>query len=233
MAVDSTRMAKVLLISIPTFGISEEHKQAFSRVGPDAALALIDCHADIARKQYCLVLEAGDEILSEYIASRTIDEHELKFIAVSIAKSVAALHKKGIIHGSISMDSFMRQGGQWKFIDLADCGKVGERKKPSMAENRYPPEALRSVRDGGDFELRDRVDSWSFGCLMFELFAKREIITAAQLPGLLTSKDNVKLPPDVVKENAAIDLIEGLMRLRPEERLPLSLVIVLACVAMS
>lgn len=185
-------------------------------------------HQGVSDKVHCFVLEGGDVLLADYAESKQLEEFEVKFIALSIAKAIVALHSKGIVYGALSTLSVMRFQGQWKLLDFDHAGKVGEKRKVPHTLAKCAPETVQKALSGkGEAELAEALDAWGLGCIMYELFNRTPLFADnAQGFDALASANEVEIPRGGIREEAALDVVSKLLKKNPAERLSMQNVLV-------
>ena len=97
---------------------------------------------------YMIVMDAGERNLSDVLAKENIagrDWDTIRSFSIQIAKCVAHLHDKGIIHGDIKPLNIVRMGGGFKLIDLdASCNfrSLEETACTKFSSGYVPPECI-------------------------------------------------------------------------------------------
>ncbi|KAG0370570.1 F-box only protein 42 [Gamsiella multidivaricata] len=130
-----------------------------------------------------------------YRSGPALGENHIKDIVKGVLRCLRWCHSKKVVYCGLKPTNIMRNRDdprqQWKLIDM-ESSRVAEEEQTGVGTMRYcPPEvaraALRSAtaeKGTGSFSsLRTGVtaqysmDLWAFGCLLYELFATRPLIS--------------------------------------------------------
>ena len=130
-----------------------------------------------------LALEVAGNTLAGFLCESTDIPIALKHhISLDIACALDALHEIGLIHGDLKPENVLMfmEAGYWvaKLADFgggADIGQGGSLEGMGTVGWRAP-ELRRSFNDGThiDLSLIDRIDSYSYGLLLWSMFLKDE-----------------------------------------------------------
>jgi serine/threonine protein kinase/tetratricopeptide (TPR) repeat protein len=167
---------------------------AMSRFRREARLLAAVQHPNIATRFLVMELVEG-ETLAKRLASGPMPVPEALAIARQIAAALEAAHRKGIIHRDLKPSNVMVSPEGWvKVLDfglakaLAGEGQgveaVSEETRVQGVIGTAPymsPEQLRGL------EIDWRVDTWAFGCVLFELVTARRAFTGDSQVDLLRS----------------------------------------------
>ncbi|GAA6030436.1 hypothetical protein JCM8097_009107 [Rhodosporidiobolus ruineniae] len=177
-------------------------------------------------KRIFLILEfAGKGELYKQLhrCGRFSEKRSSRYIA-QMADALAYLHSKHVIHRDIKPENILI--GVSGEIKLADFGwsvhAPGNRRSTLCGTLDYlPPEMVENR------EHTDKVDLWALGVLTYEFLCGQppfEDLTGHQATYKKITRLDYTIPSHVSPE--AADLIKGLLRLKPEDRLPLKDVLV-------
>lgn len=103
-------------------------------------------------------------------------------IGVQLADALAHVHRHGLIHGDIKAENVLvADDGSVRLADFgfAEVGPVPARAKLTGTPTHLAPERIHSD------EADERSDFYSFGCLLYEIFAGRPPLTASTPAELL------------------------------------------------
>lgn len=121
------------------------------------------------------------ELFDDVIMNKDIEleEAEIKFIAMEIAKALSFLHGKWILHRDVTPTNIlMDQKGNLKLGDFGLARYQAAPDKPMsfnvITKYYRPPELFYGLRTYGS-----SVDVWSFGCILAELYLRKPIFMAA------------------------------------------------------
>lgn len=116
----------------------------------------------------CLVFEYfGSDLYQKYIKKKTFIEYNLLLkIIYQIADGLKYIHNKKIIHLDLKPENILILGSNIKIIDFGSSKKTTEKINSFYVQSRWyrSPEALLEIK------YNQKVDIWSFGCMIYELF---------------------------------------------------------------
>ena len=168
-----------LKLLAPELSRSPEARERFVREAQ--AAAALD-HPNI-----CTVYEVEERDGRTYIAMAFVEGQSLKDkaaagpllvsevleIALQVAQGLVQAHGKGIVHRDIKPANVMvTPNGQAKIMDfgLARLGEISDLTRTSVVMGTI---AYMSPEQAQGLRVDHRTDLWSFGCLLYELFAGR------------------------------------------------------------
>uniref|UniRef100_A0A7S1PNR1 Protein kinase domain-containing protein n=1 Tax=Neobodo designis TaxID=312471 RepID=A0A7S1PNR1_NEODS len=152
-------------------------------IATDPCRPLSEALTSAGRSEY---YEADDDKLLEGVA---LGLH-------TIATTLESLHKNGIAHHNISIDSaVVLPSGEWRLFGFELCGPFDEehglfrRYKSALLDHRLPA--------GRGLDTVSSVDAWGLGCLLYEVFSTGG--DTGKQPSSLTHQD-LKAPAKVPRK---------------------------------
>ncbi|KAF9122825.1 hypothetical protein BGW39_009468, partial [Mortierella sp. 14UC] len=126
-----------------------------------------------------------------YRTGPALDEGYIKDIVKGVLQCLTWCHSKKIVYCDLKPTNIMRNRDdtrqQWKFIDF-EASRVADEECTSVGTVRYcPPEvasgveipATGSAQPSASVTARYSMDLWAFGCLLYELYATRSLISVS------------------------------------------------------
>ncbi|KAK9805233.1 hypothetical protein WJX72_007772 [[Myrmecia] bisecta] len=126
----------------------------------------------------CLVTEKGDLGLSDWAAKLEPDEPQRVAVARAVAGALAAMHKRDVVHGSLTPDCFQwfREAGAVKLVDFGCWGQGGLPMRVQYQLRSVSPEMLAAAATGqARVTAHPAMDSWGLGLILFELFTGESV----------------------------------------------------------
>jgi hypothetical protein len=113
-----------------------------------------------------VVTEYGDELLSQILEARALEERETREFLVPVLDALSYLHEKGIVHGHLKPSNIVRAGGIVKLSgdNLISCGAT--QKRLQRVGSYDAPEVLTG-------KLTPALDTWSVGMTLAEMVTGR------------------------------------------------------------
>ena len=132
----------------------------------------------------CVVSEAGDYSLADWPRkrSRTPDDVQRRAVLAMVAKAVARLHAKGVVHGGLCPDAVLWFSGAnaMKLGRLATWAPVGGAASPPPDPRYAAPEIVAAVAKGAaTVPATAAADSWALGALAYWIFTDAPLLPNA------------------------------------------------------
>src|SRR3990167_4660213 len=150
------------------------------------------------------VFEKSETDLHALIRSGNVNYRLLKNLMVELLLAVEYIHGKGYIHRDLKPGNllvFMGKDGNYE-LKICDFGLA----KPYSGQCPQTPRAVTSWYRAPEIALQDpkydvRVDSWSVGCVFFEMIARRAFIQdVPDDDGVIINKIMGALPNPLTKD---------------------------------
>lgn len=173
-------------------------------------------HVNIVQYLGCERKETSISIFLEYISGGSIgsclrkhgkfEEPVVSSLTRQALSGLAYLHREGILHRDLKADNILLDlDGTCKISDFGISKKTddiyGNDKTNSMQGSVFwmAPEVIRSQGEG----YSAKVDIWSLGCVVLEMFAGRRPWSREEAVGAIYKIANGEIPPiaDEVREN--------------------------------
>ncbi|KAJ9108718.1 hypothetical protein QFC21_000038 [Naganishia friedmannii] len=168
----------------------------------------------------------GGSIASVYRKHQKFEEEVIKNFTKQILSGLAYLHAKGILHRDLKADNILVDSdGTCKITDFGISKQAEDAYASQGATNLkgsvfwMAPEVIRNMGRG----YSAKVDIWSLGCLVLEMFAGRRpwgedsVLTAMFSVGQHNKKPPI--PDDVVLSSTANDFMtEKCLAIEPNQR---------------
>mmetsp|Transcript_51544 Transcript_51544/g.122612 ORF Transcript_51544/g.122612 Transcript_51544/m.122612 type:complete len:1000 (-) Transcript_51544:54-3053(-) len=194
-------------------------------------------HVHKTEKFYFLIMERvwGGELFHQIVQCKRFSEVEARYVFRQLLEGVAYMHSKNVIHRDLKPENILialsRQtddgSGQLRDVKIADFGlSKAITEGVSMAKTfvgtpqYWAPEVLDVTRGGGSYDKA--VDFWGLGTVLFVMlvgrypFDRKEVPLEDQISAAAFNTSTARwgnISP------AAKDLVGGLLRVVPAERL--------------
>ena len=155
----------------------------------EATPAVLDAYAvggapGAATLPACVVSEAGDYSLADWPRkrSRTPDDVQRRAVLAMVAKAVAGLHAKGVVHGGLCPDAVLWFSGAnaMRLGRLATWAPVGGAAPPPPDPRYAAPEIAAAVAKGAaTVPATAAADSWALGALAYWIFTDAPLLPNA------------------------------------------------------
>eukprot|EP00300_Choanocystis_sp_HF-7_P020935 c20704_g5_i1.p1 GENE.c20704_g5_i1~~c20704_g5_i1.p1 ORF type:complete len:420 (-),score=104.83 c20704_g5_i1:136-1395(-) len=210
------------------------HEVHLFRYAPKELVApIVDAFEDVPQLGHCIVLQHS-HTLRDYVAKNRMLPTERRAIVEQLLHMVKYFHKEGGVMCTLSAKILAEYDYSWKLINCEGMRKHGD-KVPSVFDACYAaPELVRTLtgnqvsRHGvtvknfdQDARATRRMDSWSLGLVMFELFTQAplfkdetEALLAAGGKGIVTATTLGS-----VDDPQARHLIEQCLQAKPKDRI--------------
>lgn len=182
-------------------------------------IRLHDFFQDAQRIYLLLEFAPGGHLFSLIRKQGHLSEKQAASVFIDVVQALVYLHSKGVAHRDLKPENVLLfEDGQAKLADFGWCGEMTEdgRKTFCGTMDYLSPEMI--SRDPHDH----RVDTWAAGVLLYEMLVGQPPFqgrnTGESLNRILTG--DLKIPESVPK--GAQNLISGLLKVDPSERLDLS-----------
>ena len=167
--------------------------------------------------EYC----AGGSLLDYVREKRRLSENEASMLFQQLLAALEHCHWRGVVHRDIKLENVLLDGhGGVKLIDFGLCGYYVH-DKPLRCHCGSPSYAAPEIVARKDY-MAGPVDVWSAGVVLYAMLA-------GYLP--FQAKDKKSLSTKIIKATwtspscasaAAVDLLERMLTLNPEERICLN-----------
>ena len=136
----------------------------------------------IFRKDIFLVFQSFGIDLYNYYNNNLISKYDVKSFAKQIALGLNFIHNNNIIHMDLKPENILIRNKQLKIIDFGSS--IIKREKPvykDYIQSRYyrSPEVIFGI------EITEKVDVWSYGCIIYELLTKKALFPAKSTKDLV------------------------------------------------
>jgi TonB family protein len=150
-----------------------------------------------------VVTEYGDELLSQILEVRVLEERETREILEPVLDALSYLHEKGFVHGHLKPSNIVRAGGTVKLAgdNFISCGAV--QKRLQSVGSYDAPEVLTG-------KVTPAVDTWSVGMTLAEM-------VTGSLPVWDRSSDIEPFVSEPVPR-PYLDVVFASLRLDPRQR---------------
>uniref|UniRef100_A0A7S0UKY2 Protein kinase domain-containing protein n=1 Tax=Pseudo-nitzschia delicatissima TaxID=44447 RepID=A0A7S0UKY2_9STRA len=163
----------------------------------------------------CIVMPRGERNLDIIIRNERIaghDIHAIIFFAVDIAKSLAHLHSKNIVHLDFKPRNIVRSHGRYKLIDFDASTNIGKPLTEKFSSDYIPPEAakvkFRPNENKGELIERKKVLQKEIASLILEgdlVVAKDKILGLEKATEQLEQLDS-PIQNERLKANEQMDV---------------------------
>lgn len=164
-------------------------------VGPENApeiydaISLDEVAAESSDRQHILVMQSADpnysssslcSSLSHFCRGRARHGLEAATHALHLVQRVLSLHERGLVHGDLKAEHFLRFAGEWKLIDLGTVAEEGSEGVPTGYTLRYAaPEQASAILAQTPLRVSAAIDCWALGVILYQLFTGRPLLTEA------------------------------------------------------
>eukprot|EP00301_Raphidiophrys_heterophryoidea_P027698 c9783_g2_i1.p1 GENE.c9783_g2_i1~~c9783_g2_i1.p1 ORF type:complete len:329 (+),score=86.93 c9783_g2_i1:290-1276(+) len=189
---------------------------------------LVEAIEDVPDLGHCVVLEHA-RTLSEYIATARITASERKSIIEQLLAMLGHFHKEGGVMCTLSPKILGEYGYEWRIVNCEGMRRHMDA-VPTVFDACYAaPELINTLSHTSGKSKKDqevsratrRMDTWSLGLIMFELFTQepmfaheQEAISAAGGKGLVLASTL-----GAVDDVQARHLIEQCLQPKPRDRI--------------
>jgi len=194
---------------------------------------IVESIEDVPDLGHCIVLEHA-KTLSEYIATTRISSSERKSIVEQLLKMITHFHKEGGVMCTLSPKILGEYGYDWRIVNCEGMRRHMDL-VPAVFDACYAaPDLIHTLNTAQveklgvkvrkfnqEAKATRRMDTWSFGLIMFELFTQepmfaheQEAISAAGGKGLILSSTLGS-----VDDIQARHLIEQCLQPKPKDRI--------------
>lgn len=161
------------------------------------------------------------QTFSTYLSEATHTSLVLKDILKSMTNILAWCHKKDIVHLNIQPCSFVLDDimGQltWKLWNFNQSYFVGDIIEAPRLSVHTSPEIIQAFKNQQVVRASLKMDMWSMGCLIFEMFARKPLFGSIQEVEQL--QRGYEIPVKGNLEDDIYDLVKKLVKIDPEQRL--------------
>ena len=164
-------------------------------VGPENApeiydaISLDEVAAESSDRQHILVMQSADpnysssslcSSLSHFCRGRARHGLEAATHALHLVQRVLSLLERGLVHGDLKAEHFLRFAGEWKLIDLGTVAEEGSEGVPTGYTLRYAaPEQASAILAQTPLRVSAAIDCWALGVILYQLFTGRPLLTEA------------------------------------------------------
>ena len=146
------------------------------------------------RNDIFLIFQSFGIDLYNYYTKNLVSKQDVKNFARQIALGLNFIHKNNIIHMDLKPENILISNKQLKIIDFGSS--MVKQKKPiykDYIQSRYyrSPEVIFNI------EITDKIDVWSYGCIIYELLTKKPLFPAKSTRDLVIYYTHfLGYPPD-------------------------------------
>mmetsp|Transcript_26220 Transcript_26220/g.47907 ORF Transcript_26220/g.47907 Transcript_26220/m.47907 type:complete len:962 (-) Transcript_26220:167-3052(-) len=193
-------------------------------------------HVQKTEKWYFLIMERvwGGELFHQIVQCKRFNEVEARYVFRQLLEGVAYMHSKHVIHRDLKPENILiassrhaDDGSQLRDVKIADFGlSKAIAEGVSMAKTfvgtpqYWAPEVLDVTRGGGSYDKA--VDFWGLGTVLFVMLCGRYPFDKKEVPleeQIATAAFNTSTARWGSVSPCAKDLVRGLLRVTPSERL--------------
>uniref|UniRef100_T1JMM9 Protein kinase domain-containing protein n=1 Tax=Strigamia maritima TaxID=126957 RepID=T1JMM9_STRMM len=151
----------------------------------DRVIKLHDFEFNCEKNCLYVVMEKGDtdlgSVIRTYARNGQITAEMIKFYWSEMLKTVAVIHKAGIIHSDLKPANFLLVGGRMKLIDFGISSSLQTDMTSVIKDvqvgtfNYMSPEAIQDTTQDYEgrrqplFKINVKSDVWSLGCILYNL----------------------------------------------------------------
>jgi 5'-AMP-activated protein kinase, catalytic alpha subunit len=168
--------------------------------------------------EYC----AGGSLLDYVREKRKLSENEACLLFQQLLAALQHCHGRGVVHRDIKLENILLDGDHSgvKLIDFGLCGYYVP-DKPLRCHCGSPSYAAPEIVARKDY-LAGPVDVWSAGVVLFAMLAGYLPFQARDKKALSSKIIRATWTPPSGASSAAVDLLEKMLTLNPEERICLN-----------
>lgn len=170
-----------------------------------------------------LVLEWLDgEDLADRLARRGVTLEQSLALAERVARALAALHERDVVHGDLKPENVFLVDRQLSHVKLIDFGSARRTGEPGPPDGGGSPDYMAPERVAGLEASTPESDIYALGCVLFECLTGRPPFIGSTLVELFTEVVNGEPPaPSSLREEIPPEvdaLVVALLSKLPEER---------------
>jgi hypothetical protein len=171
---DSQTGKKVVLKFYSSFESFENEALMMQYLRSDSVVELYNLHRIVdnnEKEMFMSTIECCGENLEQLMKRKryNLNDQLKKLLVKALADCIVYLHGKGVVHSDIKPSNFVHETADttvWKLIDF-ESSKFNKEENIAMVTPRYcSPEII-----AGSTLATCSMDMWSFGCILFELYA--------------------------------------------------------------
>ncbi len=171
-------------------------------------IKIFDYFPDKENPHFVMEFFPSSNLRMRILKKNKVVQTAARSIIEQAAEALAYMHDKRWLHKDIKPDNLLVNGtGEVRLIDFALAERLGmrwtrlfgKRSKPQGTRSYMSPEQIRGEA------LDERADVYSFGCMLFEMFAERPPYRADS-PTALLEKHLYEKPRTLRSVNAAVSL---------------------------
>ena len=214
-------------------------------IGPDHVVPLFEVHSDTKINKHALVFARPDKRLDTMLRKRSdLDSATKTEVIVGVAQALQAVHSKRVAICNLSASKVVKVGKVWKILGLELAHKDGEIFGNRLSVPGAPPKlsgipwvadtacdspesvAAWATKTEDALKASSKLDLWNLGALTYRvlaakpLFKDRDAVSAALDPKNLLVGKEFECDLDGVYDVMGKYLLENLLCLNPDDRMP-------------